>query len=143
MGFQLNELAGFDQKVSLLLTTIGVLLGLGLSGASHLGPSGLAPAAFYAGLLALLVGLVSAIAGYRPRRVEFTPAPLGICPGLVDASASLLLGIEIDGMEVAFKANMGVREIKLAYLHLTLRLLVVGAALLALGYGIGVSGTLR
>lgn len=143
MGFQQQELAGFDQKVSLLLTTIGVLIGLGLSGAGSLGKSGVAHGFFYAGLLLLLVGLVAGFAGYRPRRVEVVPLPTGLFPASVDDSVSLLLGLEIEGMAAAFVANQEVRGVKLVYLTLTLRLLVAGATVLALGYGIGVSGTLK
>ena len=138
MGFQLRELDGFDQKVSLLLTTIGVLLGLGLAGSSHLGASAAAHACFYVGLLALLLGLLAGIFAYRPRKVEVVPTPAGIFPAFADASSSLLLGVEVEAMNLAFHANMEVRGIKLAYLQLTLRLLMVGAVLLAIGYGSGV-----
>ncbi len=144
MGSQQKELDGFDQKVALLLTTIGVVMGLGFSGAGSLGPSGVAHLAFYAGMLALLVGLVVGFLGYRPRRVEFVPAPDGLfTPASVDSSPNLLPGLEVEGMAQAFFDNRHVRGVRLAYLNLTLRLLVLGATLLALGYGIGVSGTLR
>lgn len=143
MGSQSRELDGFDQKVSLLLTTIGVLIGLGLAGAGHLGPSREAHGAFDGGLLVLLVGLIAGIVGYRPRRVQQVPTPPGIFPEQLEASANLLLGVEVEAMALAFEENREVRGIKLAYLNLTLRLLVFGATLLSLGYGIGISGTLR
>ncbi len=143
MGFQYQELTGFDQKVSLLFTTIGVLLGLGLAGASSLGTSSLAHGFFATGLLLLVIGLVTGIAGYRPRHVEAVPSPAGLFPASIDDSSNLILGSEIEGMAIAFTENQTVRGVKLAYLTLTLRLLVFGAALLALGYGTGISGTLR
>ena len=143
MGFQYQELSGFDQKVSLLLTTIGVLLGLGLAGAGSLGRSGLAHGFFDFGLLLLLIGLVAGIAGYRPRHVEVVPSPAGLFPAFVDDSSNLILGSEIEGMATAFAENQTVRGVKLTYLTLTLRLLVAGATLLALGYGTGISGMLR
>lgn len=145
LTFQLRELDGLDSKAVLMLTPLGVLLGLGVVATTRSPTStahlvGVGEVLTIVSLGVLVLGIVLGVVAYWPRSIDAVPNPSGVYPGFLGATTPQLLGAEIEAIGRIYPRLRQVHQTKEWIATWEFGAILLGALLLTAGYGIGVLG---
>jgi type IV secretory pathway TrbD component len=143
LALQLAEIDGYDSKATTMLTPIGLLLGLGVNGAGHIGPSLVALWLFNLGLLVLLAGLLAGIYALRLREVQVAPTATGLWPEYAIVGTEEMLARECSTIREVYAHNARIRGMKSPWIRRQFLGLIAGTLLLAVGYGIKAAAILK
>ncbi|MDQ6855968.1 MAG: hypothetical protein M3Z57_02690 [Candidatus Dormibacteraeota bacterium] len=141
LQLQLEELSALDNKAVGLLTPVGVVLGFGVASLGHIGPSVWARGFFYAGLSILLVSFANGIYALRLRQIRYAPTA-AIWPVYATVSTRTMLEVECATVAEVFDSNGGIRGLKTPWVARQFWALLIGAIVLAIGFGFQVAGIL-